>query len=311
VSQRTANAVLSGTGQEIQSYDFQQAGRLSEAQIQALAGLHEGLIRNLSYALGNYLRVSCQLKFKGIEESPFSHFVSQLPAACYIGSIQLQPQHTMGGIQLDLSLAFPMLELLLGGPGTPHLLERGLSEIEEHLMQDALRLICAELEKSWSALDTTVSPREHASTAQLKRLLPPDEKVVVLRLEAGIQESRGVLSIFFPVSIAGALLRKVAKPALLPASAALPPSGHKMQERLLDCPCQVELRVPGVKVSMQDVLYLTPGKVLHLGIPANTSAHLCLEGQEWFTAVPVRVGAFRGAKLGSLLRTHSEPRTKS
>ncbi|HUK25267.1 MAG TPA: FliM/FliN family flagellar motor switch protein [Terriglobales bacterium] len=306
MSQAIANRKPSAAEHEVRAYDFQQAGRMSDAQIQALTGLHEGLVRNLAYALGNYLRVGCQLKLTGIEEIPFSQLAGQASPNCYTAAFELQPLYALGGIQLDLSLAFPMLELLLGGPGTPQALERGLSEMEEHLLHDVIRVVCAELEKTWKCLETSVNAGEHQKPAQLAKLLPPEERVLLLRMDAAVQESNGSFAIFFPVSIAAALLRKVAAPAIVAARPSAPPAALKMQERLMDCLCQLDLRVPGVKVSMQDILHLAPGKLLNLGIAANNSAFLCLEGQEWFSASPVRVGTLRGAKLASRVKVRAE-----
>jgi flagellar motor switch protein FliM len=300
------NGIANNSGEDVRSYDFQQAGRLHEAQIQTLAASHEGLVRSLTYALGNHLRTTFDLKLEGIEDAQFSQLLSAIPAASYVTSIELQPQHTLGGIVLDLALAFPMLDLLLGGPGAGQVPQRALSEIEEYLMQDITRVICGELELAWKSLGLGVTTGEHQKPAQLRKLLLPNERMLVLRLSARLLASEGELRIFFPVSTAGAMLRKLS--AFTPSTprSTMPSANARIQERLMDCLCSLELSVPGIKVSLEALLYLQPGKLLDLGIPVNTPAHLTLEGNEWFESTPVRAGSFRAARLGPQIKKRQQ-----
>ena len=302
-----ANEVLSKSAQEVQSYDFQQAGRLNEAHVQALTSLHEPLVRNLVSAFGNALRTSFELQLIGIEEVLFAQVASQIPPNGYVVSVLFQPQHTLGGIHMDLSLAFPILDLLLGGPGTSQIPDRGLTEIEEYLMQDVVQLICAELERTWKPLEMTVSAGDRQKPAQLDKLMLPHEKVLILRLAAKLPQCEGALNIFFPAGTAAAMLRKLfrAAPAVSLRPSA-PSAGQRIQERLLECACTVELAIPGIKVSLGQILHLQPGELLDLGVPVTTPALLSLEGQDWFESFPVRAGSFRAAKLGSRARRRSQ-----
>jgi len=299
------NEMSNNPAEGVRSYDFQQAGRLNDAQIQNLAAIHEALIRNLSYALGNHLRTNLDLKLERIEDVPFSQLVAEIPAAAYVTSLEIQPQHTVGGIYLDLSLAFPMLDLLLGGPGAGHTPQRGLSDIEEFLMQDIVRVICGEIELAWKSLELGVIAGDRQKPAQLRKLVLPGERMLVMRLSAKLQAAEGELRIFFPVSTAAALLRKASKITPSFPRFGVPSAGSRIQERLMDCLCCLELNVSGIKVSLQELLYLQPGKLLDLGIPVNTPARLSLEGHEWFECAPVRAGSFRAAKLGPPIRKNS------
>jgi flagellar motor switch protein FliM len=301
-----SNEFASNGRDDVRSYDFQQAGRLHEAQIQTLAGLHEGLVRSLTYALGNHLRTTFDLKLEGIEDATFGQLLGALPAPSYVTSIELQPQRSVGGIVLDLALAFPMLDLLLGGPGAGQVPQRALSEIEEYLMQDIIRVICGELELAWKSLGPGVTPGEQQKPAQLRKLLPQNERTLVMRLSARLQSAEGELKIFFPVATASAMLRKLSMATPSIQRGAAPSLNTRIQERLMDCLCSVELNVPGIKVSLEEILYLQPGRLLDLGIPVNTPAHLTLEGHGWFESTPVRAGSFRAARLGPQIKKRQQ-----
>ena len=108
--------------------------------MQALSALHEGLIRGLSLALGNHLNAAVEVKLTGMEELPFLQLTTQLPPNPYVSSLEFQSQQSLGALQIDLSLAFPALDLMLGGTGVPQPITRGLSEIEISLMEDVSRI---------------------------------------------------------------------------------------------------------------------------------------------------------------------------
>jgi flagellar motor switch protein FliM len=133
-------------------------------------------------------------------------------------------------------------------------------------------------------------------------MLPPDERVLVLRFHVKLNQSEGGLNVLLPIGTAAAMVRKLSTMAIAPARNGAPTASQKIQERLLDCVCSMELSVRGIKVAVQDVLSLRPGKLLDLGIPISAPAVVSLEGYEWFEASPVRAGAFRAAKLTSPIK---------
>jgi flagellar motor switch protein FliM len=293
-------------GGEISSYDFQQAGKLNETHVQALSGLNEGFVRNLEFAFSNSLRTGFELKLLGIDEMVYAQFAAQVPAGSHVTSVLFQPQHTLGGIQMDLPLVFPMLDLMLGGSGTSAAPERGLTEIEDCIMQDVVHIICAELERTWKPLDVTVSAGERQAAAQLPKMLPAHEKVLILHLEGKVLQSEGRINVFFPSGTAAAMLRKLFKAPAISARPSTPSAGLRIQERLLECTCSVELTIPGIKLSLAELMQLQPGKLLDLGVALNAPALLSLEGQDWFESFPVRSGSFRAAKLANRARRRSQ-----
>src|SRR5258707_155036 len=300
-SSQIPNGVVASGG-DIRSYDFQQAGRLNETHVQALSGLNEGLVRNLEFAFSNSLRTGFELKLLGIDEAAFSQLAAQMPPTAHVTSVLFQPQHTLGGIQMDLPLVFPILDLMLGGSGNSPAPERGLTEIEDCVMREVVQLICAELERTWKPLEGSVSAGERQTPPQLPKLLFAHEKVLVLRLQGKVLQSEGNINVFFPSGTAAAMLRKLFKSTAVTARPSTPSAGLRIQERLLECSCNVELTITGIKLSLSELMHLQPGKLLDLGVPLTAPALLSLEGQDWFESFPVRSGSFRAAKIANRAR---------
>ena len=294
-----ANEGAEKAGDGVRVHDFQQAGKLNEAHVQALSVMHEGLMRSLNHALGSSLGTTVEVKLSGMEELPYLQLTTQLMPNTFVSRLDFEQQQSFGGLQMDLPLVFPVLDLILGGTGAPLPVERGLSEIEASLMEDVARVIVSELDDTWKPVDISVASGTYLKPTDLRRLLPADERVLVLRFHLRLHQSEGGLNIFFPIGIAAAMLRKLSTMTITPSRAGAPTAGQKIQERLMDCVCTMELSLRGIKVAVQDVLSLQPGKLLDLGIPISAPAGVSLEGYEWFEASPVRAGSFRAAKLAN------------
>jgi len=53
--------------------------------------------------------------------------------------------------QFDLSIAFPLIDLLLGGEGKGSLEPREVTEIEEQLLECVVQIVCRQLGVAWQA----------------------------------------------------------------------------------------------------------------------------------------------------------------
>ena len=57
-----------------------------------------------------------------------------------------------GALQIDLKVAFPIIDLLLGGEGKSIPATREITEIEEQIVESVARIVCRELGAAWQAL---------------------------------------------------------------------------------------------------------------------------------------------------------------
>jgi flagellar motor switch protein FliM len=95
--------------------NLRQANQLSADQVAAVTMLHESLARRLGNSLGAYLRVGFDINLVSAEELTYGEFVSRLPDLSYFASLRLMPIDARAVIQADLALAYPIVDLVLGG----------------------------------------------------------------------------------------------------------------------------------------------------------------------------------------------------
>ncbi|MGB7556129.1 MAG: FliM/FliN family flagellar motor switch protein [Candidatus Korobacteraceae bacterium] len=283
---------------QVQSWDLHQAGMLRKEQLHSISQLHENFARNLTTSVGGYLRDKFEVALVSVEQLAYRDFLARVSEVTYYGSFDLQPGDASGVLQMDLSLAFPIVDLLLGGQGGVPQGTREVTEIEEMVLQGVCEVIGHELQNVWQPLGLQVAFTQRQPTAQVLRLLPAQEKTLTLSFEATMTESRGMFNIAFPSVVSSALLRKLASDLVY--SRPRQPVAHResIQKKLLDSIVEMELGTPVLPVKLSELLTMQAGWVLPLRRHIDEPVTLRLKGRDCWRARPVRSqGNCRAAQL--------------
>jgi flagellar motor switch protein FliM len=282
----------------VKECDFRQAGQLSKSQVRQVTLLHEAFPPSLGGALGAYLRVGIHANLVAVEQISYNEFLSRLPEQTYVATIRLMPTDEVAAMQLEMQLLLPMIDLLLGGSGQSVSEPRDLTEIEEQILESVVALICREIQATWQAifpLEFAVGQRQ--KQAQILALMMPVERALYLSFELLLNETRGLLNLVFPASIANVLLRKLALQGIVQRRPSAADHSGRLREHLLDCEFTSELHLAHVPVRIGDIVDLKPGRILPLHHALRDSMSFAVNGHAVFRGVPVGCGPFRGALL--------------
>jgi flagellar motor switch protein FliM len=297
---RSGKAVAAATGPVVQPWDVRHAGRIGSEQLLAINQLHETFARNLSTAIAGYLRIVFECRLVSAEHLTYREFLQCVPEKTYLGSIDLVPAGALAVLQLDLAIAFPIIDIMLGGEGTSSETNRELTEIEEQVLEGIVRIMCRELQSSWQAisLEFNFSQRQHFLLTQ--RLMPPEEKNLCLSFEVKMSETRGTLNLAIPAVVSNALLRKISSDSSYQRRRSPLEARLQIQKKLLDCSFPVELSMPGLQVPLQKLSELAPGALLPFSRNASTPAVMLVDDVRLCSATPVRVNNRRAARVLSV-----------
>jgi flagellar motor switch protein FliM len=288
---------------------FRQSGQLTGEQLAAVNGLHEGFARSLSQSLSAYLRVSFEVKLVSVEQLVYSQFLERIPEVTYMMAFRVEQMMAPAAWQIDHSLVFPLVDILLGGVGHCEILTREVSEIEDQIMEGVARIICRELGAAWTVLGANLSLDGRQSPAQVPRFLPSTEKTLCMSFEVRLAEATGMLNLILPVSISNTLLRKLSADSLHAKPRSADVTREHMTAKMLDCSFPIELGITAIKLPINTVAGLVPQSVCNLGVDVRKPASLVIAGREAFDANPVRHGRLRAAQLGESV-TFSEEKRK-
>jgi flagellar motor switch protein FliM len=294
----TAKSTVQPRARTIHSCNFRYAGRLSNENARALTALHEKFALNVTNSLEVYLGTSIRLKMLSLEQLTLQAYIGGIAPNTYLLPCALNVMESNFLIEMDIRLIFPIIDLLLGGAGTTASDEpRDLTEIDEEIMEIITTLIVKEVDRSWRALNLSLTPGHCIKPAQTTQIYPANEKLVLLMFEMTVGATTGSFKIVLPTSFVGFLLRhmKAAQSKKISSLRHLP--NPSLRERILDCEFNVAVDITQMRVLVKDLIDLKPGMILKMKAPVKNPGRLTVEGVDIFEALPVRNGTLKAAQL--------------
>lgn len=289
------SSVAEPAAKEAELYNFGRAGNISNEQMRAIASVNDSFARNLMHTVGAWLRSEYRVALVSGEQMAYTEFVDRLAELTYICSIRLEPLGAMGLLEIEMGLASPMVDLLLGGKGraeTP----RVLTDIEELIMTSVVQMMIRELNAAWAPVGLQFSMDRRETTAQVARMMPTGEKTLCVCFEVRMPEATGALNICLPAVVLNTILRRLISERDRPRRRSQDVLS-RVRELVGGARVGGVLQFPPMKLAAKHIAELQEGSLLRLPLPSHTAAELKVGGISMGAAWPVRIGDHRGARL--------------
>ena len=290
-----SQAASKETRARVPPYSFSRAGQISNEQLRAISLLNDIFARNLTHNLGVWLRSRFHVNLVSAEQMPFNEFMLRIPDLAYVSSVRLEPLRALSVLQLDLALAPPMIDLLLGGEGKSDRV-RELTDIEESILTSVAEAICRELSAAWQPVGLSFIFERRQLHTQIARVMPVAEKTLCLSFEVRMPGASGMLNLAFPAVVSNTVLRRLVGDWSRQHRHS-PENRQRMQERVGMVKVGAALQLPPVSIAGRELEDLYEGKVLKLPIVASRPAELRIAGVPLFEGYPVSHEEQRGAHL--------------
>ncbi len=278
-------------------YNFSAAGQISTDQLRAISLLNDLFARNLTHNLAAWLRTRIQVNLVSAEQIQFNEFLLRIPEISYVASVRLEPLGALSVLQLDLGLAPPMIDLLLGGDGKDGPL-RELTDIEESLLASVMEIVCRELTVAWQQVGLSFLFERRQMQTQVARIISVTEKTLCLSFEIRMPHSSGLLNLAFPAVVANTILRR-----LTTDWGRRRRHAGETRERIIASARRIRfgcsLQLPNTKLEAGTLEHLAPGDVLRLGIGAEALAQWRAGGELLAQVHAMRYGSHRAARVES------------
>lgn len=291
-----APEAVSGEAQvRVVPYNFASAGQISNDQLRAISMLNDLFARNLTHNLAAWLRAKFQVNLVSAEQIPFHEFLLRIPEISYVASVRLEPLGALSVMQLDLALAPPIIDLLLGGEGQDGPL-RELTDIEESILASVIEIICRELTAAWQPVGLSFNFERRQMQTQVARIMSVNEKTLCLSFEIRMPHSSGLLNLAFPAVVANTILRRLTSDWGRRRRHA-PETRERMEAAVRRIRFGGSLQLPSVRLPAGSIESLDVGSVLRFNLSASTLAEWRVGGQLLSDARAIRQGNHRAVRL--------------
>jgi len=229
------------------------------------------------------------------EQIQFNEFLLRIPEISYVASVRLEPLGALSVLQLDLALAPPIIDLLLGGEGRDGPL-RELTDIEESILGSVVEIICRELTAAWQPVGLSFNFERRQMQTQVARIMSVTEKTLCLSFEIRMPHSSGLLNLAFPAVVANTILRRLTSDWGRRRRHA-GDTRLRMEDAAKKIHFGATLQLPTVKIAASTIENLEVGSVLRLDLPANVLPEWRVGGQSLAQAMAIRQGPHRAARI--------------
>ena len=284
------------------TYDFRRPDRIAKDQLRAIHVLHENFARSVASSLSAYLRAYVAVNLVSVEQLSFMEFSQCLPSPTCLVCLGLHPFEGNAVLEINPALAFPIIEMLLGGAArAPLKVSREITEIEQSVMDAIFRIILQDLKTAWHAVTPLGFTIEaHETEPQLLRILAPNEAVVAVSMEVRIGDNAGMMNIGIPSIVIKMLRNKFDQQWSLRKAQ----SSDEEQSRILRLVRSSELhldgRLTGPTLNVSDLMGLNENDVLLFDYPVGRMIDLAVNGKAKYRGHIVSAGNKRAFQIEEL-----------
>lgn len=286
-----------GTSGEVspERYNFSRAGQISNDQMRAISSVNDLFARNLMHTLGAWLRAPFKLKLVAGEQLPYSEFLERLSSPTYVCAIRLEPLGAVGLLELELALAFPIVDVLLGGMGRTWP-TRELTDIEEAILTSVVEMAVQELNMAWQSVGLEFVFEKRESEPAVARMMTAGERTLCVSFEARMPAAQGAINLCLPAVVLNAILRRLISEGDRPKRRSKE-AQIRVRELIGEARTDAVLQLPVMRLRATELSALAPGTILRLPLPEHSVCELRVGGLQLAFAHPVRKGEHRGAQL--------------
>ena len=264
VFQKNKKGDLDNQAEKSEPFDFRRPDRIAKSQLRAIHLLHEAFARNLASSLSAYLRSYMTVNLISVEQLSYGEFLEGLASPSCIVSLSLKPYDGNALIEINPSLVFPILEIILGGKGKSNETKRReITEIEQHLLDTMFRIILNDLKEAWKSVAViNFKIASIATEPQMVQILSPTEAVVAIAIEIRIGESSGTLNVAIPAINIKMIGQKFEQQWMLRKTDPTEAEQLRMLSLVQNSLTRMDVRLEGPCLTVRDLLDLEVGDCL-------------------------------------------------
>jgi flagellar motor switch protein FliM len=288
---------------EVANYDFHRADRIPQDQLRSIQLLHDHFSHNFASSLSAYLRNYIDIGVVSVEQISYSSFIKALPDPTLFVSIGMRPMDGGIAMEIDPSLAFPMIDMILGGPGCASAENRTLTEIELSIIEGVIKIAMRDLQIAWrSIMEMEFYVDGKGTKAQMFQIASPMETVIAVHLELKSGEIAGMMNLCMPSRMLKLLRNKFDQQWSGRRQKTSGNESERLMELIKAVPVSLSCEIRNSKLTVNDALEISVGDIIELNEHIQDPISLCVGGIPKFLG---NIAQRRGKKAFEIAELHT------
>lgn len=180
-------------------FDFRHPSTLSRDDARVLQSLQETLAHGVATTLASAVRASIDVTIADIKQLPHAEFIRRMPNPSLLTTMRLDALAPLAVLQVDPSVTYPIVELLLGGPGTTPPPSRAHTDVEASLLVGLLDRLCPTIDDAFAPITPiSTSIVDQESNPAFLQIASATDMIVSIRLDIQVDSVSGSLRLALP-----------------------------------------------------------------------------------------------------------------
>ena len=259
------------------TYNFRRPDRLSKEQIRSLYRLHDLLAHNLSSSLPLFLRSFTEVSLISVEQQSYAEYIKGLSDPTNIFTFSVEHLRGSFAVEINSSVAFPIIDRMLGGSGENLDEPRAATELELKILEGFLTNITDDYSEVWKPIiefQTDLIGRE--TRPQLLQIAPPNEVVVAAVYKVQIGEATGFMSICLPIMMLEPVIEKFNPSSYESVKSTAPETVRSLLDNVSAVRFPIACQLKPSPAMISDLMNLTVGDVLRTSHKIENPVEICI-----------------------------------
>ena len=287
------------TDQKVTVYNFRRPDRVSKEQLRSLEIMHEAFARNLSVSLSGYLRALCEVNLVSVDQMTYNEFLLSLPNPTCFNIFSISPLEGNIVIEFNPTVAFPVLDRLLGGSGKALGETRSLTDMEMQMLDGFLNRVVGSLSDTWNEIiPLTFQVEAKETNPQVAQIVSLAEIVILLVFEIKIGEVSGFLNFCIPFLSIESIADKLSlQYRFSTVKKQKEGTVGKVREMIQSVHIPLAVDLAKIPLTIKELLDLRVGDIISLGKSINEDLVVKISDQPKLIAKPGVVNRKKAIKI--------------
>ncbi len=285
----TTQALKEVNQHKVRYYDFRRPNKFSKDLINILKLIHENYARIMSNSLSSQLRTNILIKVMSIDQVTYEEFIRSTPNPTLLMTLKMPPLKGVILFDLNLEIAFQIIEFLCGGKKGGQIKPRALTEIEKNIFSEITSGFLDGMALAWQdVMEVSPSVESIDDNPQLNQNMSPTESVAIVTFSIEVAGTLGFANLCIPyLAIEKVLDRLNVRHWYETYSQDQNTEYEKaIEERLLNCKLELSVLLGKTNITVREFMDLSKGDVVQLDKPAGEPLKMFVEGKLHFLVQP-------------------------
>lgn len=274
---------------KIRDHDFRRPSKFAKDHIRTLHFIHENYARLLTNFLSGYLRTLVQVEVQTVEALQYAEFTNSIANPAVLGVVEFLPMEGALIYEMSPTIAYALIDRILGGKGGTVNKIRGFTEIEMAITMRLMSQMLMLLREPWENVEKIRPSLDRIETnAQFAQLMSPNEMIALITFTARIGEVEGLINLCIPHLVLEPYMSKLSTKLwfTMVGKGATEDNQRAVEARIEKASVPIIAELGHASISVSEFLMLQAGDVLQLDTPVDGDLNVMVGDLLKFKAKP-------------------------